>query len=496
MSALAAPDTFDVRAKDWRNGAIIYQVYVDRFVPPADPEAKKALYPAPKKFHPWSDVPKGGTYMPSTKYWSHELDFWGGDLPGVRSKLDYVEGIGADVLYLTPIFKAFSNHKYDTLDYHEVDPAFGTQADLQGLTDDVHKRGMRIMLDGVFNHVAVSSDMFQSALKDPKSKYRDWFFFGKQYPTGFKGFSTNMPNLHLENLALQNYLWNSPDSVVRKNLRNGIDGWRLDVAYNIGPGLLSQLTNAAHAEKPGSEVVGEVSGYPAEWFPAMDGVFNFFAPQVVLGCLNGQIPGGRAGQMLAHSVADAGIDNLLKSWILLDNHDTARLANMVPDRMARQLAVAMQFTLPGSPVVYYGSELGMVGGGDPESRAPMRWDLVNKNNADLAWLKKIVAIRKKCPALRYGNFTALDTDKLLAFTRTTHKVRERAIVVMNPTDKEVTETVPTRIGRLWSWGILEDQLSGEKPRSIMGLITLTLKPQSVMILTPKTEGELAYERIP
>lgn len=490
------PDTFEARAKDWRNGAIIYQAFVDRFVPPKDPAAKKAIFEAPRRFHPWTDVPKAGTPPSGGRYWSHELDFWGGDLAGVQSKMDYVHDLGADVLYLTPIFKAFSNHKYDTLDYKEIAPEFGTQADLQNLTDDVHKRGMKIMLDGVFNHIGIDSPIFKEAQQNPQSPYRNWFFFGKEYPGGYKGYAPSMPTLRLESPSLKNYLWNSPDSVVRKNLRQGIDGWRLDVAYNIGTSILGELTAAAHAEKPGSEVVGEVSGYPSNWFPALDGVFDFYAPQLALQCLNGQISGGRAGAMLGHLVADAGIENLLKSWILLDNHDTPRLANLAPDRMVRQMAVAMQFTLPGSPVIYYGSELGMTGAGDPESRAPMRWDLVNKNNADLAWIKKLVAVRKKHPALRYGNFTALDTDKLLAFARTTHKVRESVIVVLNPTEKEVTETFSPRIGRLFSWGELEDALTGERTRSITGLMTLTVKPQSVLILTPVTEYPGSpYERV-
>lgn len=494
MSVLAAPDVFDVRAKDWRNGAIIYQVFPDRFVPPADPAAKKAYYASPRRFHDWSDVPKVG--RPDGRYWSHELDFWGGDLPGILTKLDYVKGLGADVLYLTPIFKAYSNHKYDTTDYFQVDPGFGAQADLDRLTAAVHKEGMKIMLDGVFNHIGYTSPIFESASKDPQSKYAKWFSFGKQYRGGVKGFSPNMPTLKLENPAVRNYLWNGPNSVVRKRLREGIDGWRLDVAYNLGPEFLGELTAAAHAEKPGSEVVGEVSGYPAHWFPQLDGVFNFFAPQVVLQTLKGEISGGRAGTMLAHQVADAGIENTLKSWILLDNHDTPRVANLAPDLMTRQMLVALQFTLPGSPVIYYGSELGMKGTGDPENRAPMRWDLANKNNADLAWMRKIVEIRKKHPALRYGNFTVFDSDKLLAFARTTNKVRDTVLVVLNPTDQEVKETLGVRLGRLFSWGELDDALTGEQTRSITGLMTVTVKPKSVLILTPRTEGNDAYDRIP
>ncbi|HLO97916.1 MAG TPA: alpha-amylase family glycosyl hydrolase, partial [Fimbriimonas sp.] len=131
MAVTLAMTDFDKRAKDWRNGAIVYQIFVDRFVAPSDRKAKAKFFKAPKTYKEWSETPKGGHFSPELGVWTHELDFWGGDLKGVTSKLDYIKGLGAEIVYLNPIHEAFTNHKYDATDYLKVDPAFGTQADLK-----------------------------------------------------------------------------------------------------------------------------------------------------------------------------------------------------------------------------------------------------------------------------------------------------------------------------------------------------------------------------
>ena len=174
----ALAGVFEAREKDWRDGAVVYQVYVDRFAPSANLDAKRALYPAPKTLRAWTDLPRHGHYLPDAKVWSHEIDFWGGDLQSLRGKLDYIQGLGADVLYLNPIDLAYTNHKYDTLDYREVSPEYGTRDDARELARDVHARGMKIMLDGVFNHMGRNAAIFKQAEADPGSPYRNWFVFG------------------------------------------------------------------------------------------------------------------------------------------------------------------------------------------------------------------------------------------------------------------------------------------------------------------------------
>ena len=380
-----ATAVFEARERDWRNGAVVYQVLVDRFAPPADLEAKRALYPPPKRLRTWSELPKAGRYLDTAKLWSHELDFWGGDLPSLAGRLDYVQHLGADVLYLNPIDLAYTNHKYDTLDYRQVSPEYGTRADVDALAADLHRRGMRLVLDGVFNHMGRNAPIFRQAEADAHSRYRDWFFFGPEYPGGARGWGgvANLPELKLENPQVRAFLWGAEDSVVRSWLREGIDGWRLDVAYDIGMPFLDELTRAAHAQKPGSLVVGEIANYPAQWFPAVDGVLNFALRQILLRTAAGDIDAPTASRMIRRMIEDAGIEHMLQSWTYLDNHDTERLATALPDPKARHIAQVLQFTLPGSPNLYYGSELDMSGAGDPEMRAPMRWDLVRDEPAPL-----------------------------------------------------------------------------------------------------------------
>ena len=439
----ALAGTFEAREKDWRNGAIVYQVLVDRFAPPADLRAKKALYPPPKVLRSWNEVPKAGTYLESAKLWSHEIDFWGGDLASMSGKLDYVQQLGADVLYLNPIHLAYTNHKYDALDYKQVSPEFGTREDAKALAKEVHRRGMKLVFDGVFNHMGRNSPLFKQAEADTRSPYRDWFVFGQQYPGGARAWALaeNLPELNLENPKVRDYLYAGRDSVVRGWLRDGIDGWRLDVAFDIGFRFLDELTQAAHAEKPGSLVIGEIANYPREWFPSVDAVLHFTLRKIILGAAAGQVEAPRVARAISRMIDDAGIDNMLKSWVYLGNHDTERLATVLPDEKQRRLAQLLQFTLPGAPNLYYGDELAMTGGGDPEMRAPMRWDRVRDDLAVLAWTKQLIDVRKRHRALRVGNFRLAEADRLLAFERYTDRAADTVIVLVNPGPADIRETV-------------------------------------------------------
>jgi glycosidase len=495
-------DTFLTREKDWRNGAIVYQVMVDRFAPSTRVEQKKHLYPAPKILRDWGEVPARGVLIPSLKLWSHEIDFWGGDLESLRGKVNYIQALGADVLYLCPIHLAYTNHKYDALDYLKISPEFGTQQDLKKLTDDVHKSGMKIVLDGVFNHMGRNADIFKQASSDPKSAYRDWFYFDSHYPGGARIWSDagNLPELNLENIRVREYIYGSPDSVVRRYLRQGIDGWRLDVAYDLGFAYLGELTKAAHKQKPGSLVVGEIASYPKEWFPSVDGVMNFTARAIILQAALGEIEPNTAAQMISRVIEEAGIEPMLKSWLMLDNHDNFRLATKLPLVSQQRLAQALQFTLPGSPNLYYGTELGMTGGDDPEMRAPMRWDLVSENNAALYWTKKLVRLHKENRALRIGNFRPVSTNKLFAFERYTDRVEDTVVILANPTKSEITETILIANSKLMNGSFMINLLDkNEKPIRVMAsMMTVTVPAGTVLILKPDVKpvaGYTPYKRV-
>lgn len=306
------PD-FNARREDWRIGPVVYQVFVDRFAPSADLEAKISLYPSPKRLMKWSDHPK--PHQDANGNWTHVYDFWGGDLPSLISKFDYISNLGVDVLYLNPIFEAESNHKYDTIDYRSISPEFGTKQDFERLIDTTHKAGMKLILDGVFNHMGDKSTAFVSAKNDPDSSYRNWFVFDKSLPNGYSAWAgvKSLPQLNLENREIRQKLWLDQDSVVQSYLKQGIDGWRLDVAFELGHTFLREITESAHNAKPGSLVLGEIAGYPVGWFPDVDGVYNLTAMDLVRDMVSQKTDGGRTGQMMQDMVNDAGVENLLRS---------------------------------------------------------------------------------------------------------------------------------------------------------------------------------------
>lgn len=488
------------READWRNGAIVYQVIVDRFAPAADLDAKQELYSAPRRLRPWTETPARGTFLPEVQVWSHEIDFWGGDLDSLRGKLDYIQELGVDVLYLNPIHQAYTNHKYDAQDYFEVSPEYGCRADVTTLAEDCHGRGMRLVLDGVFNHLGRTSWWFSEAMANPQSPYREWFYINDKYELGYRAWFdvANLPELRLESPAVQARLFGDADSVIQGYLREGVDGWRLDVAFDIGFTVLSRLTEAAHAAKPESLIVGEIWQYPEEWSPAVDAVMNFYVGELIGYLVNGKTSGAQAGRMIDRMIADTGLGPILKSWIILDNHDLPRLKTQMSEVWQRRMAQVLQFTLPGSPCLYYGVEVGMEGGDDPENRGPMRWDLVNDDNADLIWMRKLIDLRRNNRALRIGDFRLLDSERLLAFMRRTDRVAETTIVVANATGRSITGVVPLRDSKLVCWQTLRDELSGSEMRMHAGTLEVTVPARTIRVFRPvirDTHEYSSYKRV-
>ena len=493
-------NVFAARERDWRNGNIVYQVLVDRFAPSDHLDAKRGFYPFPKVLREWSETPSPGINLPDARLNSQELEFWGGDFDSLRSRVDYIERLGVDVLYLNPIHLAYTNHKYDALDFQKISPEFGDREDFIQLAAEVHSRGLKIVLDGVFNHMGRNAPIFQDAIADPDSPWRDWFAIGSQYEGGARvwtGFQ-NLPELNIENPSVRGYLYENPDSVVRSYLRDGADGWRLDTAFELGYQFLRELTQAAHEEKSGSLIIGEIVNYPDEWLRSIDGVMNFTLRQIVLGAVSGGISPAAAGRMLNRLICDAGIEAMLKSWMVIDNHDIPRIASQIPEMSQRRLAQTLQFTLPGAPNIYYGSEVGMTGGGDPENRGPMRWDLVSEDNPELIWIKQLIALRKKNRALRIGNFRLIESERLLAFERYTDRALETVVVLANPSDAAVTERVMVANASLMDNTQMVHLLGpvGEAPACTLeaAFMTVTIPPETALVLSPREHSLGGYSR--
>ena len=496
---------FARREQDWRMGAVVYQVLVDRFAPPVDLQAKRPLYPPPKRLRDWSELPRPGPYLEDQKLNAHELDFWGGDLAGLTAKLDHVTALGADVLYLNPIHLAYTNHKYDALDFQAISPEFGTRDDFRRLAAEARRHGLKVVLDGVFNHMGRNAPRFRDAMADPRSPWRDWFAIGPQYRGGARVWSgyQNLPELNLENPEVRRHLYAASDSVVRSYLRDGADGWRLDTAYDLGPRVLRELTDAAHDEKPGSLVVGEFVNYPDRWLKSTDAAMNFTLRQILLGMAAGDIAPSVAARMTGRLVRDTGIEPMLMSWIVIDNHDIPRIATQLPDPAIRHLVQALQFTLPGSPNLYYGAEIGMEGGPDPANRGPMQWDRVTADNPEWVWTKRLVALHRMHRALRIGDFRLLESGSLLAFERFTERTLEARIVIANPGQEPVRERLLLPDAYLMDGTPLKDLLGPADAAPVAyvgaGVLDVTIPARTAWVLQPVPPdlgGYSRYKRVP
>jgi glycosidase len=202
--------------------------------------------------------------------------------------------------------------------------------------------------------------------------------------------------------------------------------------------------------------------------------------------------------MIDRITRDAGIEPMLRSWIVIDNHDIPRIATQLPDPAQRRLAQVLQFTLPGSPNLYYGAELGMTGGPDPQNRGPMRWDLVRDDNPELAWMRRLVALHRGTRALRVGDFRLLESDRLIAFERHTDRALEAVLVFANPASDAVTERVLVPDALLMDDTPLVDLLApaGAAPAATIGsgFVTITVPPHSALVLAPKERELGGYSR--
>ncbi len=489
------------RDADWRIGPVVYQVLVDRFAPSENLDAKRHLYAEPRLLRDWSEEPARGELVPDAGLWTHEIDFWGGDLPSLKGRLDYIADLDIDVLYLNPIHQAYTNHKYDAQDYFEISEEFGTRADLLEIVDGTHERGMRLVLDGVLNHMGRTSPYFQEALADPNSPWREWFYIGDEYELGYRAWWNvgNLPDVNWESEAVRARLYGDEDSAIQGYLRDGVDGWRLDVAYDIGFAFLKDLTDAAHDARPGSLVLGEIYNYPEDWLSSLDGQLNITASEIIFNLIEGKISPRHAADIQERLIEDSDYEGLLMSWIVLDNHDRPRLHSRLPNEADRKLAQILQFTLPGAPNLYYGVELGLEGADDPENRGPMRWEIANDSNPDFVWTKTLTALRKDARALRIGEFRRLDADKVFAFSRFTDRVEDFTLVVVNPTEEPVTDYMLLRDSKIMSGEFLRDALTGEQVRTFGGSITITVPAKTAMVLRPLTERETGdytpYKRV-
>jgi neopullulanase len=417
--------------------AIFYQIFPDRF-------ASSAQVEKPNNLERWDSPPT-----------AH--GFKGGDLFGIVEHLDYLQDLGINAIYLNPIFQSAANHRYHTHDYYQVDPILGGNAAFKTLLDSAHARGIRILLDGVFNHASRGFYQFNHALENGESSpYRDWFIFNGfpvrayQEPINYAAWwgLAALPKFNHRNPQVREFLFRVAEHWVRE----GIDGWRLDVPAEIDDDeFWREFRRRVKAINPDAYLVGEIWDAAKRWLhgdqfdAAMNYQFTrallcFFAePDDAARKLTHDHSYGEVRAMDAVEFARA-LEEMLRAYPeemayaqlnLLDSHDTARFLTIARgDITALKLALLTMFVYPGAPMIYYGDEIAMEGRKDPDNRRAMIWNPGRVNREMLDYTKRLIALRKKYAALRRGAMTSIcENGKAYAFAR--HLGDEKIIVALN-----------------------------------------------------------------
>jgi alpha-glucosidase len=436
------------RPPGWVPDQVFYQVFPDRFCRASPLPPSRAL------------LPPGG----EPKAWNDPIDvanpahsFWGGDLAGLERQLPYLhDELGVTALYLNPVFAAGSNHRYDTWDYTQVDPLLGGNAALASLCRALRERGMRLVLDAVVNHTGVQHPWFDhdsrpstpGAARSPASPFRGFYAIDSAgTPLGWKGHAS-LPVLDFASPAVCDAVYGAPDSVLRRWLRPpwAIDGWRLDVIHMLGegPGARNNATHvrafrrAIREENREAYVLGEHFAEATRWLQGdqEDGAMNYHGfthpLRAWLGAA-GEAPLATAEfeRWLAEARGLIPWDNQLAQLNLLGSHDTARALTLLGGDLRRlTLALTLLFTYPGVPCLYYGDEIGLDGGGDPDCRRPFPWRREQWNGTLLACCQRLVRQRRQRAEWRRGAWQTLAQGRdHLVFARYTG--RAVTVVALN-----------------------------------------------------------------
>ena len=435
----------------WVRDAVFYQIFPDRF---ARGESAHTLL----NVQPWGSPPTNNNFM-------------GGNLQGILDRLDYLVDLGVTALYLTPIFQSPSNHRYDIMDYFAVDPHLGDMELLQRLVSICHLRGLRVVLDGVFNHCSDQHPFFVDVRRQGRqSRYWDWFHIrnwpipdrfdsqqkAMQWYDCWWGFHT-LPKLNYHHPDVQEYFLKVATYWLREA---DIDSWRLDVPNEVLQSFWPKFRRAVKAVKPDAYIVGEIWDDATSWLQGdqFDAVMNYRFQRSLIGCFAEERMDTRAFDGTLREILQAYPEPAAAVMLnLLGSHDTVRPMTSARwrDSDARhaldslKLMAAMQFTFLGSPCVYYGDEIGLQGEKDPDCRRcfPWGWEQQDEDGDQkselLAYYKKLIALRKANPALRSGAFYPLEADshqQLYVFER--RCPGNRCIVALNSSGRDRLFSLP------------------------------------------------------
>lgn len=435
----------------WFRDAVAYQIFVDRFAN-GDPGLD------PVNVVPWGSQPS-------------KTGFMGGDLRGITNRLDYLVGLGVNLILLTPIFISSSNHRYNTYDYYKIDPRLGTIEDLRRLIGEAHRRGMRVLFDGVFNHCGRGFFPFFDVMENgAASEWREWFYINgfpvEAYGTHrFLAWQNTpaLPEFNLANRCVREYLLR----VVEFWTREGIDGWRLDAVLHVRHGeFWRELRELVLHINPAAYLLAEIWEDPKLWLDAgyFDGATNYQFRELVLKfVLEESISASDFAGRLDELVTRQPWPIALGMCNLVGSHDTPRIRTLARGNRARvKLALLLQFFFPGIPAIYYGDEIGLEGGQDPDNRRAMEWDPTRWDQDLRLFVRELTACRHTLRPLRSGAWQTIIADdhkRLCVFMR--HCGAEIALLVIGNGEREESISLDCRAFDFAGADQFVDRLSGK-----------------------------------
>lgn len=466
----------DYAAPEWLEDTVFYQIFPDRF---HNGDTSNDVQAGEWSRRGYTTQRREWDSVPLAPQQTGGLDFYGGDLQGITQKLDYLCDLGVNALFLNPIFTAYTNHRYDVADYNHVDPHLGGDEALAELRRALDERGMRLILDVTPNHCGSENVWFLDALKDPNAPTAEYFTF-TQYPDEYESWlgHKSLVKLNYRSQALREVMYRAEDSVIRRWMHEPyrIDGWRLDVANMTARQGMVQLTHkvwremrrAVKADNSQAYLFGEnfYDGTPHLQGDELDAIMNYqgftkplwswLQPELDPATLPAQVdpmplPAEAVAEQMTRFAGAVPWVVTAQQFNLIDSHDTPRILNLMGSDKARvRLATALLMTMPGVPCIYYGDEIGLEGGRDPDNRRTMPWDETKWDHDLRAYFQRLIKLRRTAPALMRGGFQLVYAEgDVLAYQR--QSVEQRFIVVAHR-GKSTSEHIRLAV---WQAGIAD-----------------------------------------
>lgn len=431
---------------DWYKEGVIYQIFVDRFCNGNDdgsinnPKKNSFIYGR------WDDTP---VYIKDYQGRTIRWDFYGGNIRGIIKKLDYIKSLGVNIINLSPIFKSSSCHKYDAGDYDIIDEMFGTEEDFKELCEKAKSKDIKIILDGVFSYTSSDSRYFNKAgnydeigaYQSPNSKYHNWYKFNR-YPYGYECWwgIEGRPNINVMHNSYIDFLVNRDDSIIKKWIDLGASGWRLNVTDELPDEFIEIIRDRLDTLDKETVLIGDVwddasnkISYSKKrrylYGKEIQSVTNYPLRESLINFTRGYIKSDKLKKKVMSLYENYPREVFLGNINLIGTSDTERILTVLDGNIrCLKIIVALQFTIPGVPLIYYGDETGVTGGKDPDNRKSYPWE--NEDVDLIGFYKRIAQIRNGQDALKKGDFNIFDTEEdIFAFERVYEN--ERIVVVVN-----------------------------------------------------------------